>query len=111
VCPITGNLVAEFGGFYKSQRVIAKMAKRCGGHPDYPLTDEEVKANGAVLRAAGEMLAALEGLKALANDLAGSQYTLREVFGTFHSTGQIEGSKALEAIAKAQPTVKTGGAK
>lgn len=43
--------------------------------------------------------AALDGLVSLANDPAGRRLTLAEVFGTGHNAPEIEGVRALEALA------------
>lgn len=64
----------------------------------------EMRANARLITAAPELLEALKGLAALAADPAGSQFTMREVFGTFqHGCGTpvLEGRKAIAAIAKA----------
>jgi hypothetical protein len=42
---------------------------------------------------------ALAGLVDLSNDPAGSTFTLREVFGTFHQSQQVEGARARAALA------------
>lgn len=59
-------------------------------------------ANARLISAAPEMLKALLDLRDLANDPAGSTFTLREIFGTFHEKPESEGKAALAAIIKAE---------
>jgi hypothetical protein len=63
---------------------------------------EEAAANARLIAAAPELLAALKAISDLANDPAGSTFTLREAFGTFHCSMQPEGKLALAAISKAE---------
>src|SRR4030095_16444812 len=74
----------------------------CRGTPPYKGKGTGL-CKARVFPAPPEMLKALEALKALSEDSAGSTYTLREVFGTFgKGPAQIEGALALDAIAKVQ---------
>ena len=62
---------------------------------------KSARAELAALRADNARLReALGGIETLSRDLAGSTMTLREIFGTFHQTQQIEGRRALAALAE-----------